>query len=102
METTTFEQFKNEVGDNWKGASEKGEFRDFSPAFKNSKYDKDRKYYTWQNLEGSGCAAYDTNVSVEEGRSKGKRWMADAGRGMHGWGDTLKEAFADEDAHYDV
>jgi hypothetical protein len=95
----TFEEFQSIVESEWKNAQELGEFRDYSPEFENHKYNPGRIYYTWQHY-GFGCVAYDTLTSQEEGRSFGKKWMADAGRGMHGWGDTLPQAFADENAHY--
>ena len=94
----TFEEFKVEVEKEWKSASELGAFRDYSPEFKNHKYNPGRVYYTWQSY-GFGAVAYDTLTS-QDGRGYEKKWMADAGRGMTGWGNTLAEAFADEDAHY--
>ena len=90
----TFEQFKAIVESEWRNASELGAFWDYSPEFKNHKYNPGRVYYTWQSY-GFEAVAYDTITSQD-----GKKWMVEAGRGMTGWGHTLAEAFADEDAHY--
>lgn len=97
----TFEQFMSEVESQFPCAGETGPFRDFTPEFANSVYDKDRVYYTWQNVEGFGFAAYDTRTPVE-GRGEGLVWTVDVGRGMHGFGNTLEEAIADEGNHYDA
>lgn len=91
MTTITFDQFKSEVEREWYNAEEDGVFNDYS--------EPGRIYYTWQHDSSFGCVVYDTATSKEEGRAFGKLWMADAGRGMHGFGDTLEEAFADEHQH---
>jgi len=99
MTTITFDEFKSHVESEWRNAEENGVFNDYSPEFLEDEYNPGRVYYTWQH-DSFGCVVYDTATSKEQGRAFGKLWMADAGRGMHGFGDTLEGAFADEDEHY--
>jgi predicted heme/steroid binding protein len=87
MPTLTFEQFQEQVSSIWKNASEKGEFRDYTPEFQS------RICYQWQAYSSFGSVTYDTNDQP--------LWMADAGRSTHGRGESLEEAFSNEARLYD-
>jgi hypothetical protein len=91
MSTLTFEQFQEQVSSIWKNASEKGEFRDYKPEFQ-SPYNAGRIRYQWQAYS-FGAITYDTNDQP--------LWMVDAGRGTHGRGNSLEEAFSNEARLYD-
>lgn len=89
----TYEQFQKEVQRHFR--VEDGYFTCHDVS-----YYPGRVYYTFQNGGGFGFAAYDT-LTPPDGRGMGCPWQVDMGRGAFGFGQTIDEAVADEDLHYD-